>query len=112
MKLYQVKTKDNKLVKFALYADDRPKEHLTDYVSYQSFDFRTLKEISFPKGRFEVTDLDTVHYIFYNGENIVAWDDNAVVYYPEDLCWNRDIGDLIAQVEKLKELEFKDREQK
>ena len=102
-KLYTVKSKDDqKYYTFALEDIYDPKEHLQRYdVRYIKPDLRTLKEIPFPKGRFETSDLEFSHFIFYDGELYVHWDDEAVSNYPEDLTWDRDIGGLISSVEKL-----------
>lgn len=105
MKLYEVKSKKQVIYTFALEENWCPKEHLKDRCWLEA-DLRTLKEKEFPKGRLEVTDLDTCHYIFFNGELFVNWDDSANSNYPEDLTWDRDISMLIDQVEKLKDAEY------
>jgi len=109
MKLYTVRGKvRNEVITFVLDNEDNPKDYIKAHC-YIDCDLRTLKEQLFPKGRFECSSLDHMHYIFFNGEMVVDWDDTANCNYPEDLCWNRDIGGLIEQVEKLKELEFESR---
>jgi hypothetical protein len=110
MKLWELKDKSGKKHIFT-YNDTwlNVKDHIKRN-SWLDADLRTVKEIPFPKGRFEASNLDsTFHAIFYNGEVVVSWNDNANVDYPEDLTWNRDISVLISEVERLKELEFKDR---
>tara|TARA_R100001086_G_scaffold249698_1_gene190427 strand:+ start:2938 stop:3291 length:354 start_codon:yes stop_codon:yes gene_type:complete len=110
MKLFQCKDKFGKSYNFVY--DDKyydVKSHIKRDLSHMNFDLRTVKEMSFPKGRFECSNLDNWYGIFYNGNPIVTWNDNANTDYPEDLCWSRDISQLISEVEKLKELEFKDR---
>jgi hypothetical protein len=109
-KLWEVKDKRKETYKF-VYDDEwySVKKHIKRSLDYMEFDLRTLREIPFPSGRFECSNLDSWYGIFYNGELIVGWDDSAASEYPEDLTWNRDIASLIADVEKLKELEFEDR---
>lgn len=113
IKLYTVKTKDNNERTFALEWGHKTlsqvKEYLKKDIYWEDFDLRTLKEIKAPKGRFKTSDLDKSHYILYDGDVIVSWDNSACYNYPEDLTWERDIGVLISEVEKLKELEFKDK---
>ena len=114
MKLYKVKTKmDNKEKMFALEDMNdniaQVKKFLKEIIYWEDFDLRTLKEIEFPKGRLEVSDLSDMHYIVYDGKPIVSWSDSAIRDYPEDLVWSRDISILIGEVERLKELEFEDR---
>ena len=38
--------------------------------------------------------------ITYNGKVIATWNDDALIDYPEDLTWDRDIGSLVKQVFK------------
>lgn len=115
MKLYKVYEKSKEknpsshtLYYFLLNDSVDPKQHL-EYVYWLDADLRTLKEETIPQGRFECSNLIDIHYILYNGEKIVCWNNNANVSYPEDLTWDRDIGGLIEDVERLKELEFEDR---
>lgn len=108
MKLYQIKEKvNNEVHQFVIDGSDFPKEHLQENVTWGDFDFRTLKELPMPKGRLEVSDLDDMYYILFDGEVIVSWADNAHYDYPEDLTWSRTISGLIRDVERLKDLEFK-----
>jgi hypothetical protein len=107
MRLYKVKTKNKELYHFIVYYDlIDAKTHIQKNVSWLEADFRTLSEIPFPEGRFECSNLDGYHAIFFNGEKIVDWDDDAARCYPEDLTWDRDISLLISQVEKLAALEL------
>ena len=110
MRLYRFLDKDEKK-EFKIALDDYQdvKTHIKENLRYMNPDMRTLKEIPFPKGRFECSDLDQMYYIFFNGEAIVSWYDGANCDYPEDLCWTRDISTLIGEVEKLKDLEFEAR---
>lgn len=123
VKLYQVKSKKypklpTKTYQFAIedYGEGGARDHLKD-MHEMEFDFRTLKEIEFPRGEFKTSDLDRMHYIFFDGELIVSWNDDAHIDYPEDLCWSRDIsglvdeaielGKLIARREMSKKVEIK-----
>ncbi len=107
MKLYQVKDKTDRVaLQFVMTDFMNPKTYL-ESINYIKPDLRTLKELDFPEGRFEVTDLDFMRYIFFDGKCIVTWNDEAHCDYPEDLTWDRDISTLISQIETLKDLEWK-----
>jgi len=106
-KLYRVYSKFDIYYQFILGDEICPKEYLKER-TWMDVDLRTLKEIDFPKGRVEYNDLDSKHVIFYNGEPIVIWDDEAVRNYPEDLCWTRDISGLLDDMEKLVRLQISD----
>ena len=106
MRLYEIKTKSKEVYQFVVNYDmTDAKTHITQNVSWMEPDFRTLKEIPFPSGRFECSDLDGYHVIYFDGEQIVTWCDDAASSFPEDLTWDRDISLLIEQVEKLAALE-------
>lgn len=92
-----------------MYSLGKLKKRIKEVYYYLDPDLRTLKIESLGQGRREYKSIDGVHHIFYNGESIVRWDDEAVRNYPEDLTWDRDISLLVSQVEKLKELEIKDK---
>ena len=110
MKLYEVKDKNGNYTEFVYNGPfNDVKSYLKHDCSYGNFDLRTLKVKPMPKGRFESSDLNGWYGIFYNGEAIVGWDDNAIRDYPGDLCWSRDISRLIQEVENLKNLEFVDK---
>jgi hypothetical protein len=107
MRLYRFKSKNKEVYEFAIdYDMCGVKEHIKSNASWTEPDFRTLVEIPFPEGRYECSNLDGFHMIFFNGELIVSWCDDAARNYPEDLTWDRDISLLIGQVEKLAALEI------
>jgi len=102
--LYKLITKDNEEYIFAIRSEEKPREHLKD--TWAKGQVKSVKKIPFPFDRLDVSDLDTMHYIFLNGELMVDWYDDANIDYPEDLTWSRDIGKLVKQVERLKAKEI------
>jgi len=104
-KLYQYKNKQNETVQFALFMP-KSKQEVTELVKktkyYEDPDLRTLKEIPFPNGELQTNDLEhRMYYIFLDGELHLSWNDNANSDCPEDLCWSREIKDLIKEARKL-----------
>lgn len=105
MKRYQVKNKQGEIIDFVdhEYLDKKHvKEEAITNLSYDNLDMRTFKEVPLPDGYYESKDsTGENHYIFFNKKVYVIWSDSASYEYPEDLTWDRDIGQLIEEVKEL-----------
>lgn len=80
---------------YLVFADDltKAKKSFVQEKGLKSSRNLEFEEVSFKEG-FETLRGDETVYVFYNGELVYDWADNAQSDYPEDLCWSRMISEV------------------